>query len=37
MIFKRVPFDILKFSTQQSFSYSMNKNLENQAMFLDLT
>jgi hypothetical protein len=37
MIFKKVPFDIFKFSTQQSFSYSMNKNLQNQVVFLDLT
>jgi len=36
MILERVPFDILKFSSQQSFSYSMSKNLENQVVFFDL-
>jgi hypothetical protein len=36
MILKKVPFNILKFYTQQSFSYSMNKNLQNQVVLFDL-
>lgn len=34
IILRRVDFNILKFSTHQSFSYSMNKNLETRLYFM---